>query len=145
MAIIAVSMLAIGVCASIAWAVRLIRLGASDSEDLAAKLAVPFPQRAADWPEIRLDAVVSDPESAKRVLLLARWPAYPERRALLVLDVDDAVSRAHGLLASWRDTDASLSPVAVAGGRLLLRRRRTSDAVIALVVRETAFAANETS
>ena len=142
MAMIAVAVLVAGVGSSIAWAVRVVRLGSRDSGDLAAKLAVPFPRRAADWPELRLDAVVPDPESAERVLLLARWPAHPDRRVLLVLDVDDGAIRAHRLLMGWRDLDASLSPLAVANDRMVLRRRRTNDAVSALVVRETALVAN---
>jgi hypothetical protein len=142
-AIIAVATLVIGVSASIWWAVRIIRIGASDSGDLTTKLVVPFPRRAADWPEIRLDAVVPDPEHAERMLLVARWPAHPERRALLVLEVDDDANGAERLLMGWRDADASLSPLATDTDRLVLRRRRTKDAVRALVVRESAFVGNE--
>jgi hypothetical protein len=140
MAIIAAAVIVLGIAAALASAVRLVRIGARDSRDLAAKLAIPFPRCAADWPELRLDAVVPDPDRAKRVLLLARWPAYPERRTLLVLDVDAGASRAHRLLMHWRDLDASLAPDLLAGNRLLLRRRRTHDTVIAIVVRETGFA-----
>jgi hypothetical protein len=143
MAIIVVTVLMAGVAASFAWAVHIIRVGARDSGDLAAKLAVPVPRRAADWPELRLDAVVPDPETAAQVLLLVRWPAHPERRALLVLDVDIAAGQAHRLLMCWRDLDASLSPRAIVGDRLVLRRRCTKDTVSALVVRETLLVGNQ--
>lgn len=139
LAIIVVAVFTAGVAASSAWAAHIIRVGARDSGELAAKLAVPVPLRAADWPELRLDAVVPDPETAAQVLLLARWPAHPEQRALLVLDVDIGASRAHSLLAHWRDLDASLSPRAIVGDRLVLRRRCTKDTVSGLVVRETSL------
>ena len=61
-AIIAVAALVIGVATSITAAVHLIFVGGRDSGDLTAKLAVPYPRRVADWPELRLDAVVPDPE-----------------------------------------------------------------------------------
>jgi len=71
MGIVAFTLLAVAVVASISCATHLIFVGARDSSDLAAKLAVPFPRRAADWPELRLDAVVVDLESADRVLVIA--------------------------------------------------------------------------
>ena len=137
MVIIAVAALVTGVAASVAWSVRRVRTGARDANDLAAKIAVPRPCCAADWPEIHLDAVVPDPDNGCRVLIVARWPAHPEARALLVLEVDEPVSRTQRLLARWRDADASLSPRAVDDG-LVLRRRHTQDSVHAVVLRETA-------
>jgi hypothetical protein len=134
----AAAALVCGVVTSLVWSLRAIRMGVRDSSDLAAKVAVPHPRRAADWPEIRLDAVVPDPESVERVLVVARWPAHPEARALLVLEVDDPTTRTHGLLMLWRDVDASLFPRTQAGTRLVLRRRRTRDAVNVRVLEETA-------
>ena len=140
---VAVAVLVIGVVASISWATHVIFVGTRDSSDLAAKLLVPFPRRAADWPELRLDAVVVDPDRAERVLVVARWPAHPEMRVMLDLEVDDPANT-HRLLLSWRDVSASLSPRADAGDHLLLRRRRTQDVVFARVVGETPCA-SETS
>jgi hypothetical protein len=137
MAIIATSVVVGGIACAIASAVRLLRIGAREAGDLAGKLAIPFPRCAADWPELRLDAVVPDPERAKRVLLLARWPADPDRSALLVVDVDGAATRGQRLLMHWRDSDASLAPVLIARDRLLLRRRRARDTVIAIVILST--------
>jgi len=138
MAIIAVTALVTGVFSSIFWAAHLIQAGARDSGDLSSKLSIPHPRRAADWPEIRLDAVVVDPEGAARVLVIARWPAHPATRALLMLEVDEPAAPAHRLLFNWRDIEAPLSPRALAGDRLVLRRRRTNDLVSAIVLGESA-------
>jgi hypothetical protein len=136
MAIIAVAVLAALLAGSIATAVRRIRTGVRDSLDLAAKLAVPFPQRVADWPEIRVDEVVLDPEVAARVLVVACWPAREESRHLLVLEVEPPRRLARRLLLSWRDTGASLSPRAAPGDRIVLRRRRTNEVLCADVIAE---------
>jgi hypothetical protein len=144
MGVVAVAVLVIGVVTSISWATHLIFVGTRDSSDLAAKLLVPFPLRAADWPELRLDAVVVDPDRAERVLVVARWPAHPESRVMLDLEVDGPASRVHSLLMHWRDANASLSPRSDAGDLLLLRRRRTQDVVFARIVAETPCA-SETS
>ena len=69
--------------------------------------------------------------------MIARWPAHPELRAVLVLEVEAPEGRAHQLLTCWRDAGSSLSP-RVAGDLLLLRRRRTHELVTAVVVGETA-------
>jgi hypothetical protein len=137
MPIIGVTVLLAAVTGSTTWAVRLIRAGMRDSLDLTAKLAVPNPVRAADWPELRLDAVVFDPEGSDQVLMVARWPARPGSRAFLVLEIDDPPKRARRLLAEWRDGDAAISPRAVGGRGLVLRRRRSNDMVRAQVVRES--------
>jgi hypothetical protein len=135
--IIALAVLIVSVTGSTSWAVRSIRAGMRDALDLTTKLAVPEPRRAADWPELRVDAVVFDPEGSDRVLVVARWPAHPEVRAFLVLEIDDSPKRAQRLLGEWRDRDASLSPRALDGHGLVLRRRHSNDAVSALVVRES--------
>ncbi|HUI48067.1 MAG TPA: hypothetical protein VL119_05190 [Acidimicrobiia bacterium] len=137
MQIPALVLLVVAVVGSTSWAVHLLRAGIRDSRELAAKLAIPHPRRAADWPELRLDAVVIDPEGADHVLVVARWPAHPDPRALLVLAVDDAPVRARRLLAEWRDSDTSLSPRFGVGGQLVLRQRRTRHEVRARVVKET--------
>ncbi|HEX2738679.1 MAG TPA: hypothetical protein VHP57_11155 [Acidimicrobiia bacterium] len=143
MAIIGLALLVSAVTAGIAYAVHMFRISVRDSFDLAAKLAVPHPRRAADWPELRLDEVVFDPGFAERILVRARWPAHPEFRALLVLEVLDAPERARRLLVEWRDTDASLSPCADAESALVLRRRRTNHVVDARVIRETSWIEDE--
>jgi hypothetical protein len=127
----------ITVVGSALWAVYRFRVGARDALDLVVKLAVPYPSQVADWPELRLDAVVLDPETTQRVLVLARWPARPEGRVLLMLDLDDPVRRGRRRLLSWRAADASVSPRAGSDDTLMLRRRHTNAVVTARVVRET--------
>jgi len=95
------------------------------------------PARVADWPELRLDAVVTDPEGKDRVLVIARRPNRPDLRTLLVLDLDGPAPGALQLLFRWRDTNASVSPRGGAGERLVLSARRGDDSVSACVVRET--------
>jgi hypothetical protein len=136
MPIIGLAVLTVAVVGSTSWTVRLIRAGMRDSLDLTAKLEFPNPRRAADWPELRLDAVVFDPGGANRVLLAVRWPAHPDPRALLMLEVEESPARAQRLFAAWHDSDASVSPRALEDERLLLRRRHSNRAVSARVVSE---------
>jgi hypothetical protein len=138
MLIVAVPVLILSVTGSTSLAVRTIRLGMLDAHDLASKLAIPHPRCAAEWPELRLESVVVDPEGSSRVLVGATWPAHPECRAFLLLDLDEAPSRARRLLAQWCDDNVSLSPRTLDGERIRLRRRRSRDAMCARVVRETA-------
>ena len=69
---------------------RVFRIATRDATDLAGKLAVSCPRTAIDWPELRVDAVVSDPDTPNRAMVVGRWPAHPEPRALLVLEFADA-------------------------------------------------------
>ena len=137
--IVVATVLVAGVAASLTGLVRAVRTGARASGDLAVDIALQRPRRAADWPDTRLDAVVPDPEHAERVLVVARWPARPESRALLVLEVDDPTIHTHRLLMSWRDLDAPLVARLDAGDRLMLCRRRTPDVVRARILEETAL------
>jgi hypothetical protein len=125
------------VAGSALWAVHRFRVGVRDALDLVVKLAVPYPSRVADWPELRVDAVALDPESPQRVLVLVRWPARPEGRALVVVDLDHPFRRGRRRLLRWRDSDASVSPRAAGDDTLTLRRRHTNAVVSARVLRET--------
>lgn len=107
-----------------------------ESRDLARKPSVPHHRRVSDWPEIRLDAVVIDPEASGRVLVFVHWPAHTHRRAVLTIDVGASAVGAHRLLHQWRDTGACVSPTAGSGQALVLRRRRSSETVCARVVSE---------
>jgi hypothetical protein len=134
---LAVLVVALGISAG--WAAHRFRVATRDSLDLAAKVHVPRPQRASDWPELRVDAVVIDPEAGNHVLVFVHWPAHPERQALLTIEVVAPGSAACRLLHQWRDVGASVSPRADVD-ELVLRRRHTNDVVRARVVRE-AYAA----
>jgi hypothetical protein len=122
------------------WATRVFGIATRDAQDLTAKLAIPYPVAASDWPELRVDAVVSDPDEPHRVLIVGRWPAHPDPRALLVLELGDAQSRERQLLVRWRDSGASISPMPQAEGRVLLCRRRTTESLEARVVAEAPLA-----
>jgi len=122
---------------------RRSRRRSPDAAGLPDPAAVPFPCRVADWPEVRLDAVVPDPEQAEHVLLVARCPAHPEVRALLVVEVDHPANFAHRLLMHWRDVGAALSQTFLDGGVLLLGVRGSDDVLSARVVREVECARND--
>ena len=142
--VISLAVLVSAVGGSVMWAVHLFRIASRDSLELAAKLATPHPRRAADWPELHLDEVVFDPAAASRVLLVARWPAHPDRRVLLDLDVDAHSARARDLLVHWCAAAASLSPTGGADDHLVLRRRRSTETVTAGVVGESSWRRSET-
>ena len=136
MGVVAFTALAVWVGGGVTFAVHMIRAGARNVAAGAAQLPVPYPRRAADWPELRLDEVIVDPESAERILVVACWPAHPELHALLVLEIEDPVEPVHRLLLHWRDARASVAPRALVDDTIQLRRRRTNDTVSARVVAE---------
>jgi len=143
MAIIAVVVLLAVTGCCLALSLRMFRIAFHDAEDLAVKLAVPHPRRAADWPEVRVDAVVGDPDSDDRLLVVARWPARLDATVLLESVAITPTARARGLLERWRDADASLSPRHIADDVMTLRCRRTNDAITLLIVRESSLVGNK--
>jgi hypothetical protein len=132
---VAALLAALFVC--LVWTVDGFRIAVKDAFGLRAKLAVPKPGQASDWPELRVDAVFFDPELDTRVLIGAYWPAHPHARVMLTLDVADPPLRARALLHRWCASNASLAPSLVAE-ELVLRKRRSEDAIIARIVDETA-------
>ena len=143
--ILASAVLLIAVGGTTAWGVHLFRIATRDALDLAAKLAAPHPRCVADWPEVCIDVVVSDPAIVERVLVVARWPANPDPRAMLMLELTESLERARRLLDEWRDAGASVSPSTGSDAALIMRRRRTNDAVRARVVGETVCDARTSS
>ena len=108
-------------------AVRLLWIGNLDALDLAAKVAIPYPTTARDWPELRIDAVLPSPAGSE-VLLAVRWPGRPENRSVLVVAaLDDRAACRY--LTEWCATRASLSPTPHGPSGLDLRRRRTFQRV----------------
>ena len=83
-----------------AWSMRRFRIATRDAVDLVAKLAVPRPVYAVDWPELRVDEVVCDPETPNRALLVTRWPAAPEPAALLLIEMNDPPEPTRAALAA---------------------------------------------
>ena len=119
----------------LAWTARAFSIATRDALDLAAKLSVPQPHSAIDWPELQVDAVVPDPDDPLRMLLVGRWPAHPDSRSLLVLEVD-AQPRARQLLTRWRDVRAPISPRLMDDGSVLFRRRRSSESIAVRLISE---------
>jgi hypothetical protein len=125
------------VAGALLWSLRRFRIVTRDAVDLAAKLAVPRPVSVADWPELRVEEVVCDPQKFDCALIVARWPGNPEPAALVLLRLDDAPERAKSTLARWKADAASISPMPRPGGGLLMRRRRSKECINASVVRQT--------
>ena len=125
------------VAAGMASFVRAVRLSMLDAMELASKLDTPHPSSARDWPELRVDAVVVDPEIPRRLLVLVRWPARPDPRSLLVLETADETERAERLLMQWRDAGAAVSPTRRGDMYLVLRRRRSPELLRARLVGES--------
>jgi len=122
------------------WAARLVHLGNLDMQALADKLATPDPVSALDWPELRMQAVVAQPDGQlddqPLVLLQVGWPARSRRSATLLLALDRADQRSLSLLSRWCAQQASISPVRREGAELELRRRQSLERVRAVLVAE---------
>jgi hypothetical protein len=123
-----------------AWSMRRFRIATRDAVDLVAKLAVPRPVYAVDWPELRVDEVVCDPETPNRALLVTRWPAAPEPAALLLIEMNDPPEPTRAALARWCADGASISPRWTHGGRMSMRRRRTNESVDVLLIEQAIHA-----
>jgi hypothetical protein len=126
------------IASGLVWTARLLHVGNLDAHGLATKLGTPHPSSAADWPELRLRAVVPQPEQPSTVLLLVQWPAHPERASTLLLDVAGEAERSLDLLARWCSARASVSPSRPGPGQIELRRRQSLDRVTASLLAEDA-------
>jgi hypothetical protein len=122
------------VAAGLAWTWRLVHIGSLDAMALAEKVATPEPLSALDWPELLLREVICTPGDPSEVLLLVQWPAYQDRLSTLLMTVDDR-GRLE-LLTSWRDTRASIAPVRRGADLLELRRRRSLERVLGVLIAE---------
>jgi hypothetical protein len=120
--------------AGLAWTWRLVRIGNLDAMALAEKVAMPEPVSALDWPELLLREVICTPGDPSEVLLLVQWPAYQDRLSTLVITVDDRARLE--LLTRWRDTRASIAPVRCGADLLELRRRRSLQRVLGVLIVE---------
>jgi len=124
------------IAAGLAWAARLVHIGNLDMQALADKLATPDPRSALEWPELRMQAVIPQPDGQPLVLLRVGWPAYPRRSATLLVALDNGDERSLGVLSQWCTQQASISPVRQAGAELELRRRQSLERVHAVLVAE---------
>ena len=124
--------------AAVAWSARLIRVGHLDAQALAAKLAVPHPVSALDWPELAVRAVIPQPDEPPLVLLRVAWPARPQVEATLLIALAAGDHQSLPLLARWQLTGAAVSPVRREGAALELRRRQSLERVPAVLIAEDA-------
>jgi hypothetical protein len=124
------------IAAGLIWAARLVHLGDLDMQALADKLATPDPVSALDWPELRMQAVVPQPDDQPLVLVHVGWPAHARESATLLLALDRADQRSLALLSRWCAQQASISPVRCEGAELELRRRQSLERVHAVLVSE---------
>jgi hypothetical protein len=122
--------------AGLAWTARLVHVSNLDALELAAKVSVPDPVSALDWPELRLRAVVPQPGDQPLVLLLVGWPAHPQRAATLLLAIDSGDNRSVPLLSLWCASQAPVSPTRRDGAGLELRRRQSLERVHAVLLAE---------
>jgi hypothetical protein len=126
----------LGATAGLAWTARLLRIGTLDALELASKVAVPDPASALDWPELRVRAVVPQPDESGLVLLLVGWPAQSRQTATLLVALDSGDRRSVPMLAHWCATQASVSPSRLGQAGIELRRRQSLDRVQAVLVAE---------
>jgi hypothetical protein len=124
------------IVAGLAWTARLVYVGNLDAQALAEKVAVPAPASALDWPELHLQAVVAQPDEPPLVLLHVDWPAYPQRMATLLVELDRDDRRSLSVLTGWCACRASIAPSRRAGAELELRRRQSLERVHAVLIAE---------
>lgn len=124
--------------AALAWTARLVHIGNLDMQALADKLGTPEPLSALDWPELRVEAVVPQPDDQPLVLLSVGWPSHPHppQLATLLIALDRGDEQSLSVLSQWCAGAASVSPVRQAGAGLELRRRRSLERVHAVLVAE---------
>ena len=120
---------------------RLIYVGNLDAQALADKLGKPHPVSALDWPELRLRAVIPQPDRPRPgarplVLLHVGWPDHPRQAAALLMALDSGDSRSLSLLSQWCAAQASVAPVRQKGAEVELRRRQSLERVHAVMVAE---------
>ncbi len=123
------------VAAGLGWTARLLHIGNLDARGLAEKLGTPEPGSAFDWPEVHLRAVIPQPGEPSLVLLVAQWPAHPERCTTLLLDVAAEGEPSLSLLSRWCAAQASISPTRN-GQQVELRRRRSLERVTGYLLSE---------
>jgi hypothetical protein len=124
------------IVAGLAWTARLVHVGNLDAQALADKIGSPEPSSALDWPELHLHAVIAQPDEQSVVLLHVGWPAYPQRKATLLVALDQGDRRSLSLLSQWCTCAASVAPVRRDGAELELRRRQSLERVHAVLMAE---------
>lgn len=115
---------------------RRVYVSNLDAVALAAKIAVPEPESALDWPDLNLRAVVEQPGEQSRLLLHVVWPAHPAQAAMLLVALDEGDYQSLPLLSRWCECGASVWPTRQAGAGLELRRKQSTERVYAQLLAE---------
>ncbi len=121
--------------AALTWTARLLRISNLDAQALMEKTAYPEPKSALEWPELRVQSVVPQPDDLSPVILQVGWPAYPQRTSTLLLELDHDEAHALSLLCQWSMTGAAVAAERQ-GPELELRRRQTLERVHAVLLAE---------
>jgi hypothetical protein len=132
---VAISAVFLSLVAVLTWTVRLLRISALDAQALAEKLAFPEPASALEWPELRVQSVVPQPDDLSPLILEVGWPAYPERVATLLVALDHDEARAVSLLCQWSTAGAAVMTLRQ-GAELELRRRQSLERVHGILLGE---------
>jgi hypothetical protein len=134
MAVLGLLVVAALIGGGVGWTAYLVRVGMLDARDLAEKTAFRRPRSALEWPELRVDGVVAQPDE-ELVLVQVGWPARPSEASLLLLRLE-AVGET-GRLVKWCETRAPITTSATMGRSVEFRRRRTLERIQALVIGES--------
>jgi hypothetical protein len=139
------------IAAGLIWTASRVHVGNLDAQALADKLDKPYPVSALDWPELRVRAVIPQPEEQgpdeqgsrgqaperpPLVLLYVGWPAYPRQAATWLVALDRGDRRSLSLLSQWCAGQVSVAPIRREGAELELRRRQSLERVHAVMVVE---------
>ena len=133
---------ALFILTGLALTARLVRIGNLDALALAEKLAKPNPSSAADWPELRIRAVVPQPGQPSVILLLVGWPGHHGLQAILLVRLDAADQRSLPLLSRWCADRSPISPRRCQATELELRRRQSLERVRVRLLAEDAASAS---
>jgi hypothetical protein len=133
---IALAVTSLFVAAGLTWAGRRLHISNLDAQALAEKVAFPVPVSALEWPELRVQSAVPQPDELSPVIVQVGWPAHPERVATLLVALDDHdEERAVSVLCRWSASGAGIAALR-RGADLQLRRRQSLERVHAILLAE---------
>jgi hypothetical protein len=133
---IALCVTSLFVAAGLTWTVRRLHISNLDAQALAEKVAFPVPASALEWPELRVQSAVPQPDEMSPVIVQVDWPAHPDRVATLLVALDDHdEQRAVSLLCRWSTSGAGIAALR-RGAELELRRRQSLERVHAILLAE---------
>ena len=139
--VIALTVISLFVAAGLTWAGRLLHISSLDAQALAEKVAFPEPASALEWPELRVQSAVPQPDELSLVIVQVGWPAHPGQVANLLVTFDHDERRALSLLLEWSAAGASVATQRD-GMAVEFRRRQSLERVHATLLAEDYQVAN---